>query len=216
VAVKGKPFYFDNPLKNELAIEPGRTYILRGPRQVGKTTLMKEMIARAVTSGSLDPKNCIFLTCEGMNSHEELRDTVVDCIKDRRGLRLLLCLDEITFVPGWQRAILWLFNAGLLADTTTFISGSNARDLKEMGGRFPGRKVTEKKVHPLSPGDYRLVPCFSRMSRDGILQTFCRIGGFPHAVRDFCTSGGVSDETCETYANWIFGDAYRFGLTREI
>ncbi|MFH0800613.1 MAG: ATP-binding protein [Pseudomonadota bacterium] len=215
-AIAGKHFYFDNPVKADLVFKKGKTCILRGARQVGKTTLMKEMIARTLTEEMVNAKDCLFLTCENIDSHSELRATIVEWMEGRKDRPVLVCLDEITFVVGWQRALLWLINSGLLANATTFISGSNARDLKEMGERFPGRKVVESRIYPLSPSDYRILPVFKGWEKNEILKVYSRVGGFPHAVRDYCERGEVTDETCETYANWIFGDAYRFKLAREV
>jgi hypothetical protein len=216
LAISGKPYYFDNPIKNNLPFEQGRTYVLRGPRQVGKTTLIKEMILRAITQSVLEAKHILFLTCENFEHHSELQKLLETWLAQHQGAHLLLCLDEITFVKEWQRALLWLLNSGLLAHATTFLSGSNARDLKETGERFPGRRVREQKLFPLTLHDYRALPMFSSSSREELLNTFVHVGGFPHALRDYSETGHVTDETYETYANWIFGDAYRFGLTREI
>lgn len=215
-AIVDKPYYFDNPVKKELLFERGRTYILRGARQVGKTTLIKEAIAQTLSSGDVTPKNCMFLTCESFGHYSELKDALVGWLKEREGQNILLCLDEITFVSEWQRVLLWLINAGLLKHAMTLISGSNARDLKEMGERFPGRGVRERKIFPLSLGDYKTIPFFKTFTKENLLKIYLRVGGFPHAIRDYCEAGEVSDETCETYANWIFGDAYRFGLAREV
>lgn len=215
-AVAGKPFYFDNPLKHELGFDKGQRWILRGARQVGKTTLIKEVLAQALKQGRVDAANGIFITCENIEHYDELQEMLVELLRARKGRSVLLCLDEITFVPEWQRVILWLINAGMLADAMLLISGSNARDLKESGERFPGRSVNERSLFPLSLTDYRSIPCFRTLSREALLETYLAVGGFPHAVRDFSEGGAVSDETCATYANWIFGDAYRFGLTRDV
>lgn len=215
-AVKSKPYYFDNPVKGELVFERGKTFILRGPRQVGKTTLIKEMIAHALAQNRVEPKDCLFLTCESIGSYADLEAILVDWLKEKKGRPVLLCLDEITFVLEWQRVFLVLINSGLLASAMSLITGSNARDLKEMGERFPGRKVSEKRVYPLSPEDYSALPMFCDRPKNEILEIYHRVGGFPHAIRDYSEKGMVTDETFETYANWIFGDAHRFKLSREV
>lgn len=215
-AVLGRSYYFNNPAKKSLGLEKGRTYILRGSRQVGKTTLLKEKILEAIESGALQPEDCLFLSCEAFASFDQLTELLTTWLNDRRERTLLLCLDEITFVPHWQRSLLWLINAGLLQNAVTLITGSNARDLKLSAERFPGRHVREMKICPLTPSDYRQLACFANKEPRELLEIFLRIGGYPHAIRDYYELGAVSDETCETYANWIFGDAHRFHLSREI
>lgn len=213
--VLGRPFYFDNPIKNRISLAPGRTYILRGSRQVGKTTLLKEKIFEAIQVGGIEPRRCLYLSCEALEGFKELQQLLTGWIRSLKEGPLILCLDEITFVPEWQRALLWLINAGLLRGATTMITGSNARDLKKSAERFPGRHVIELRVFPLSVFDYEKVGALRPLSPSDRLELYFKIGGFPHAIRDFCEKGGVSDETYETYANWIFGDAHRFALNRE-
>jgi len=214
--ILGKPYYFNNPIKEALDFKKGHTYILRGARQVGKTTLIKEMIRRAIQGEGIAAKNCLFLSCEAFKDYSDLQHILADWLSDRRDVPTRIFLDEITFVDQWQRALLWMINAGLLKNTTTVISGSNARDLKRMGERFPGRHVKEISIYPLSVGEYRDLKCFK--SKDGrtLLKIYMSVGGFPHAIRDYHEFGTISDETYETYANWVFGDAYRFELTREL
>lgn len=216
VAIAGKPYYFDNPLKRELTMKPNHLAILRGSRQVGKTTLLKEKICEAISTSTLPPDACLYLTCEGFADFRELQHLLVQWLQSRATQPALLCLDEITFVEQWQRAILWLINAGLTQHATVLITGSNARDLKQSGERFPGRHVKEYKIYPLSLPDYRTLACFAEHSFQELLTIYLQVGGFPHAIRDYCQHGHVTDDTYETYANWIFGDAHRFRLQRDI
>lgn len=60
--VRSQSYYFDNPLKSEIPLQPGSVTILRGPRQVGKTTLMKEKIAEALVAKTFAPENCVFMS----------------------------------------------------------------------------------------------------------------------------------------------------------
>jgi len=215
--VAGKPFYFDNPRKKKLKFAPGAGYILRGPRQVGKTTFIKEVMKLwASDEKAVDRGDVLFLSCEGVESFSKLQSLTAEWLAERRGRPLLLCLDEITFVDQWQRAILWLGNTGLLQNAVSFITGSNARDLKEMGERFPGRRVKEIALFPLSPLEFANVPCLAKLPDSEVVDTYLSVGGFPHAIRDLHEFGAVTDETYETYANWIFGDAHRYGLAREL
>lgn len=214
--IEAKPYYFDNPVKKTILLEKGRTFILRGGRQVGKTTLLKEKILQAIQKEGFSEKACLYLTCEALKDFTELQALLAEWLTPRKNQPLLLCLDEITFVEQWQRALLWLINAGLLKNATTLITGSNARDLKKSAERFPGRNVQELKIYPLSLKDYSTLPCFNKKPMSDLLDIYLKVGGFPHAVADFCEKGLVTDTTYETYANWIFGDAHRFGLNREI
>jgi predicted AAA+ superfamily ATPase len=212
----GKPYYFDNPIKQELLLKVGQRFILRGARQVGKTTLLKEKILEAIQSNQIPSENCLYLSCEAIESFKELQEFLVSWIAPKKNSRLLICLDEITFVSEWQRSLLWLINAGLLQNATTFITGSNARDLKISGERFPGRNVKEIKIYPMTVDQFSKMEFLKNFAPNDLLDLYFKIGGFPHAIRDFYEQGRVTDDTYETYANWIFGDAHRFNLNREL
>ena len=135
-----KPYYFDNPIKNDLKFHKGHTFILRGARQIGKTTLMKEMIAKSINEKTVRAKNCLFISCETFANFNELKDVLVFWLKDKQNVKSLICLDEITFVLEWQRVVLWIINSGLSANATILVSGSNARDLRKMVRALSGQE----------------------------------------------------------------------------
>ncbi|MBI4209006.1 MAG: ATP-binding protein [Deltaproteobacteria bacterium] len=212
----GKPYYIDSPTKKELHLKPGQRFILRGARQVGKTTLLKEKILEAIQSQQIAPENCLYLSCEAFESFKELQEFLTSWVAPKKNTPLLLCLDEVTFIPEWQRSLLWLINAGLLQNATTLITGSNSRDLKISGERFPGRNVKEIKIYPASWDQFSKIEFLKKYPPNDLLALYLKVGGFPHAIRDFYEYGKVRDDTYETYANWIFGDAHRFQLNREL
>lgn len=216
LAIQDAPWYFDNPIKSEIPLHPHTAIVLRGCRQVGKTTLIKEKIRQAIKSNHITAKHCLYLTCETIPDYKALQELLEKWIVPNRIHPTLITLDEISFVPEWQRAILWMFNAGLLTHSTLILTGSNARDLQESAERFPGRPVAELHIHPISAQEYSSLPCFKSLNNSELLDLYFRVGGFPHAIRDYVKHGIVTDTTYETYANWIFGDAYRFKLTRDV
>lgn len=215
--LEGKSYFFSNPLVTELSLEPGRFHIIRGPRQVGKTTLMKQLIRRLISSGNVSEQNIFFLSCETIKEYSELQETLFNWLPQTNKKACCLLLDEISFVSEWQRAILSCFNSGLLANCCLIVTGSNARDLKKSSERFPGRRGAGKDISlfPLSPLEFGKLKCFSNLSNLDLLLTYMKIGGFPHAIRDFVKHGYVTDETYKTYRNWIIGDAARYNLAEE-
>lgn len=216
--IKGKTYYFSNPLVSSLEFKPKQIHILRGPRQVGKTTLLKEWIHRLISTEEAQPRNILMVSCEGITNFTELQQTLTDWLSQKRRNQVYLFLDEVTFVEEWQRAILTCSNAGLLQNTSVVITGSNARDLKESKERLPGRREGGKdlKLYPLLPFQYRELPCFKQYGSEKLIEIYLKIGGFPHAIRDFVTLGQISEETFRTYRNWIVGDATHYELSEEI
>lgn len=215
MTIRGQPYYFPHAVRDTLTFQPGDFHILRGPRQVGKTTLLKEWIERLLRHGT-PPQQILYLSCESLEHFSELQELLSQWLQSQREPTFLF-LDEISFVPEWQRAVLGLINAGLCVRSVLCVTGSNARDLKQSSERFPGRRGQGKdlSLHPLQVGDYQQLACFAHHSPTQLLEIYYRVGGFPHAIRDYYRYALVSDETYRTYRNWIVGDAARFVLNEE-
>lgn len=118
-------------------------HIVRGPRQVGKSTELKLLAARALGSG-FSPRSVVYLALdllEGLHL-SELAVTV------RRALDLaegqspcLLLLDEVTAVTGWQTAVKSLWDDGTIRQEVVVCTGSSAIDLQRGAAeRLPGRR----------------------------------------------------------------------------
>lgn len=120
-------------------------YSVRGPRQVGKTTLIKLLIKEKLETG-IDPQRIFFYTCNMTSGKKELKDAIEKYINFSRtnfNDRLYLFVDEITHVKKWQDAIKDLCDSGMLDKTTVLVSGSHSMDLKAGAERLPGRTGRE-------------------------------------------------------------------------
>lgn len=215
LSIKGKPYRFDPPLKNSLSLQKGDIHIVRGPRQVGKTTLLKLFIERLIDGGK-EAKRILYLSCESITDFRELEEILVFWFRRARG-ETYLFLDEISFVPEWQRALLALANMGFLTQACVLLTGSNAKDLKRSGERLPGRRGQGKdhSLYPLSLSELKGLTGFRGKTDQELLQIYLTLGGFPLALKDYFEYGVVSDSTYETYRNWIIGDAHRYHLRQE-
>lgn len=216
-AIQNKTFYYPHPILKTLSLQGGDFHIFRGPRQVGKTTLMKEWIHKLLLEKNVPPQNIFYFSCEEVEHFSKLREFLLPWLQEKKEENYLF-LDEVSFVPQWQRAVLSLFNAGLLRHTCLCVTGSNARDLKESSERFPGRRGQGKDIslYPLMPQEYKTLPCFQSKTEEELLDIYFKVGGFPHAIRDYVEYGTVTDATFMTYRNWIITDAARFELSEEI
>jgi predicted AAA+ superfamily ATPase len=123
-------------------------HILRGPRQVGKSTDLKLLVARAL-DGGLPARAVVYLALDLLEGWHlsELAATV------RRALYLagrdnndddvsgLLLLDEVTAVTGWQTAVKSLWDDGAIRGEVVVCTGSSAVDLQHGAvERLPGRR----------------------------------------------------------------------------
>lgn len=123
-------------------VKPG-VHILRGPRQVGKTTDLKLLVQRALGEGR-HPRSIVYLTLDLIEDqpHAELARTIARAKRIARGPgSSLVLLDEVTGVPRWQTAVKALWDDGTIDEDVVVCTGSSAVDLQSGAAeRLPGRR----------------------------------------------------------------------------
>ena len=124
-------------------LEKDIVYSLRGPRQVGKTTLLKLKIKDLLNSGT-DAKAILYLTCDMIKNNEALVVAINQYLDYAKrldpGVRKYLFIDEITSVKDWPKAIKYLKDIGRLSNSAIILTGSHSLDLKYQTERLPGRR----------------------------------------------------------------------------
>jgi predicted AAA+ superfamily ATPase len=187
----------------KLKIEPG-LFVLRGPRQVGKSSWLKTILSQACKK-----KSCFYLSCENVRDQSDLAE-ILKSVRNRE----VVLLDEVSFVKGWDRAVKHEVDRGLNA--TLIVTGSNTSDLRHGADQMPGR------VHP--EGELTLLPMdffeFQRMRRqadwkslswEDELELFFQVGGFPAALVESGPKGKLPKKTWEVFQKWLLGDAIKLG-----
>ncbi|MFP4006203.1 MAG: ATP-binding protein [Candidatus Hadarchaeia archaeon] len=117
-------------------------YTLRGPRQVGKTTLVKLFIRKKLEKG-VEPERIFYYTCDILEDSEKLNELLEIYLEWSRDLtenRLYIFLDEISSVKNWQDTVKLLKDTGRLENATLVLTGSHSQDIKESGEMLPGRR----------------------------------------------------------------------------
>ena len=151
-------------IKYNFAPDNTVVYTLRGPRQIGKTTLIKLQIKQLLDDGA-PPLHIMYYTLDLARGPEDVVDVIETYMKyaeRRRGKsRCYVFLDEISSVPNWQKGIKWLVDVGRLWNTTVLVTGSHTLDIKSASERLPGRRGIVKNGHdkmllPMSFREYVL------------------------------------------------------------
>lgn len=150
-----------NPIKwmGDVSVRRGEILVLRGPRQVGKTTLMKRKIEALLREGKTTPQGICYFSCDLISTKEELYSYIrefLDFSELYKPPERWLFVDEISFIGDWPLAIKRLKDSGELADAHVFLTGSNSADLKRGAERLPGRGIegNEYFAYPLAFGEY--------------------------------------------------------------
>jgi predicted AAA+ superfamily ATPase len=180
-------------------------YVIRGPRQVGKTSWLKVLLRNFP-----DPKKAFYLSCENIRDHIEL----AELLKSLRGARNFLLFDEISFVDDWSRAVKHELDSGF--DGTMVVTGSHAVDLRKGADRMPGRFGAGGEFHllPMDFVEYLQIRRTAGWRELPLVETarrFFRSGGFPSAVGEAGDEGNVPKTSMETYRRWLSGDMQKLG-----
>ena len=132
---EAKPIFFE---RKPIETKNENIYILRGPRQVGKTTYIKDLVRKLIENGAA-PRNILYLSLDFFTSRRELRNAINYFLESRiDAARIYLLLDEITSIEDWNLELKYLSDQGALKRGIVFATGSSAVKLKEKGELLPG------------------------------------------------------------------------------
>ena len=124
-AWRSNPIRWVPSLVNELPLHRPAIYTVRGPRQVGKTTALKLLVARSLRESP--DEGVVYYACDPDRDPDAIR-LVVQTPREayRRYRRWRIFPDEITTVPDWPRAIKWLWDNTAARDDTFVLTGPSA------------------------------------------------------------------------------------------
>jgi len=137
-------------------------YVLRGPRRVGKTTLVKLRI-RSLLEEGVSPENVFYFPCDAIETPKQLK-TVIDNYLDqqrRQGEWAFLFLDEISMLMDWQKTVKILYDAGRFENCTVILTGSHSIDLRKGSESLSGRRGKIEKLKYRTPDKVLLSAKFS-------------------------------------------------------
>lgn len=160
-AISALPFEIINPVEKKIEFDKEGIFIIRGPRQIGKTTFLKRSIKNLLSKG-IDPRKMLYFAFDfgGISNEREVLDliqTFLGWIRKDSKERVWMFLDEVTYTPEWAVGLKVAYDQGLLQGVTVVATGSSGLDLKKGGERLPGRKGEAEGMDDLImlPVDFR-------------------------------------------------------------
>ncbi len=132
-------------LKKYIFLDKNAVYSIRGPRQVGKTTLVKIMIRGLLEKNN--PLNVMYFACDLLRDNIALNDlltTYYEWVRNQNRERVHIFLDEISSVKDWQKSVKFFVDNYGNQNLTIVLTGSHTLDIKTSVERLPGR-VGEKE-----------------------------------------------------------------------
>lgn len=142
LALDDQPVRLPADFVGDINLEDPGVSVLRGPRQVGKSTDLKLLVDRALDEGR-DNRAVIYLALDLLEDQPmaELARSVRRAKELSGAKNALLLLDEVTSVQKWQGAVKSLWDAGIIRGDTVVCTGSSAVDLQQGAAeRLPGRR----------------------------------------------------------------------------
>jgi predicted AAA+ superfamily ATPase len=156
-------FKWDPRLEKTIQWNEDVIYVLRGPRQVGKSTLLKLKIRDFMRTG-IQPRRVFYWPCDLVGGPENLSAIVtayLDLARRDEPNRLYIVLDEISSVRDWQKGIKSLYDSGRLRDCTVVLTGSHSIDLRKASETLARRRGEIHKLKDQLPDKILLPMKFS-------------------------------------------------------
>lgn len=148
-----KKYRWQPRILSDIKLVPGNLYSLRGPRQIGKTTLVKLIIESLIKSG-VQERAVFYMNCDSILDPDELLKTlrIYHDYADSIGINeKYVFLDEISGIKDWQKTIKILVDSGEMENTCLFLTGSHTLDIKKGFDLLPGRTGRYGKDYLLLP-----------------------------------------------------------------
>lgn len=241
-----KEYKWQPELIKKIDLKPNNIFTLRGPRQVGKTTLVKLLIRELLNK--VDEKAIFFWNCDELVDFRELSAILreyLDFSKTNNLKERYIFLDEISRVKNWQRAIKSLEDSGELDNCCLVLTGSNTLDIKYGIERLPGRTGKTGKdfiLLPLSFSEYvslikpdiakrlekiknlSIKEINDKIKNAKIFNSELKVlfmqylitGGFPLVINEFFSNKKIPDYVYELYLKWVVGDIAKWGKQEKI
>ena len=225
--LKSQRYIYYSPLLKEFPADVPGIYTLGGGRQVGKTTLLKQWISKLLVDG-VPPQSIAFLSGELIEDFHTLVRLLQDQLQGREGLQYII-IDEVTDISGWDKAIKFLADAGMLRSSILMLTGSDLRFIQEARMRFPGRRgkadYNNFHLHPLSFKEWveleQIVPSVLGVldhpmpdvieDLNKAFKQYLLHGGYLTAINELVKEKKVFTATLATYSDWIRGDMLKRG-----
>lgn len=146
---KQNPIFFE---RKDLETNIENIYVIRGCRQIGKTTYLKEWITKLINE-DFDPRRILYLSLDFFTSRKEMRNAINYFLDMNREAQILfMFLDEITAIKDWNLELKYLWDSGITKKANIVATGSSGVALRKKGEFLPGRGLegNEYYLKPLS------------------------------------------------------------------
>ncbi len=200
---------------------------LGGGRQIGKTTLLKQWIAKLLSQG-VKPEAIAFYSSKLIHDHQNLYKILHAQIQmmPKQGMKYII-LDEVTDIIDWDKTIKYLTDIGDFDNTVVVVSGSDLVLMQDARKRFPGRRgklaKTDFHYYPLSFKEFLILknclPSIEEVALRGnqaklehlynAFDEYLIHGDFLTAINEYAVDKSISPATLSIYSESIRDDVLK-------
>ena len=166
-----------------------KAIILVGPRQTGKTTLLKKILDEFTQFGTL------FLNCDEPDTLKKLENATSTELKNVIGDKKIVVIDEAQRIENIGITLKLIFDN--IPDVQLLVSGSSAFDLRNrINEPLTGRKF-EFTLYPFSTVE--LIENSSVLEEERLLKQRMVFGMYPDIVNNPSNAQEILFELCNSY-----------------
>lgn len=140
--LKCKPRLYDHLRENITARGEYGIITIRGPRRVGKTTIIKLLIKYLIDGEGVDPQAIFYIPLDLESFRSIALSEAMVMIARWDNTDKYVFLDEASMYDRWAQALKNLYDAGLIEDGRMRIValGSHSMDMAEAASKIRGRQ----------------------------------------------------------------------------
>lgn len=141
--------------RKHIRLQQGDIVIIRGCRQIGKTTYIKQIVAKLIDQGA-EPRTIMYLSVDQLiKTRRELRNAIdLFLTRNLDAEQVHIILDEITSLKDWNQELKTLSDTGATRKARVLVTGSSGAALRDTGEQLPGRGL-EGNEYNLKPLTFR-------------------------------------------------------------
>ncbi|MGH9040206.1 MAG: AAA family ATPase [Acidimicrobiia bacterium] len=171
-----------------------RLVVLTGPRRVGKSVVLLDLVGELCGRPDIDPRQVIHVPCDGMRDRD-LRPVLtlgrdLTRVVDRNGSRpRVWLLDEVSAIAGWTLVLKSARDGSDFGDDTVVATGSRWQAGEDIEGNLLAGRAghgASRRVRHLLPMTFR---DFVRATRPGLM--------VPGAIHPAALQDGVAVQVVE-------------------
>jgi predicted AAA+ superfamily ATPase len=239
--LKDQPFVYHSPLLEEPKFHQPGIYLITGGRQIGKTTFLKQFILDLLIKRGQNPAGISFISGEIIDTHHILR-RMVHQFYDAAIMPQYLFIDEVNYIPDWDKSIKFLADSAMLESMCVILTGSDSRVIRAAMKRLAGRRgeadQVDFKFFPLSFKEFVCLkerhaePLCNEIAANPLtaeltdyaahhneltrcLYEYLLHGGYLPAINAFNLKKTIPQGVMNTYIHWIVGDILKYNKNEE-